>query len=73
MADHVGRAEKIRNRERGATAVEYAVILFFVVLASIATIYLLQDQLAGTEANGYDGVFTRIANSVGTFGKIPSE
>lgn len=58
-----------RVRERGATAVEYAVLLFFIVLVSMATIIVLQTQLAGTEDQGYaDGWFSRVAQQIGGFG-----
>lgn len=57
------------NRERGATAVEYAVLLVFIILVSMATIYILQNQLAGTEDQGYaNGFFSRIAQQIGGFG-----
>lgn len=50
------------KNEQGATVVEYAVILFFVALAVIAVIVVLQDQSKTA--------FNVVANTVKNFGRI---
>jgi len=65
----VHAVKKFANDERGTAVAEYMVFLFFLVLISIAIIYILQPLLAGTEEQGYaNGFFSRIARTIGGFG-----
>lgn len=50
------------KNQRGSAAVDYAIILIFVVLAVIAVIVTLQDQT--------DAIFNATATVVGNFGKM---
>ena len=54
----------IKN-QRGSAAVDYAVILVFVVLAVFAVIVILQDRT--------DVIFNATATVVGDFGRIRAE
>jgi len=53
------------KNQRGSAAVDYAVILVFIVLAVLAVIVSLQDQS--------DVIFGATTTVIGDFGSIPKE
>lgn len=59
-----GPAGSLKN-QRGSAAVDYAVILVFVVLVVVAVIVVLQGRS--------DAIFQATATVVGDFGRIPAE
>gem|GEM_PF-3568051 len=56
------KTNNLLTDQRGATAVEYGVVLAFIVLAAIVTILVLEGKSKL--------VFTTVGNTIGTFGTI---
>ena len=56
------RAKAFLSDQKGATAVEYGVVLAFIVLAAIITILVLEGKSKL--------VFNVVGNTIGTFGTI---
>ena len=49
-------ADKIRNEEKGATAVEYGLMVGLIAVAIIATVIILGDEL--------DALFQQVVNAL---------